>query len=143
MRNNGEGWLRTKKYADGDTVLFCYQTVRPSDGHRVENCKRVGLLKDFPSEKAQWKELARLGYPALLDKPIGATPTFGELTEHWRNHELKKESGVGAKAGETVKIAEINLDRWVLPRWGNKVATEIKPLDIEAWFDSLTSTPQT
>ncbi len=91
MRNNGEGWLRIKRYAEGDTVLFCYQTLRPSDGHRVENSKRVGLLTDFPSEKAQWKEVARLGFPKLLDQPIGATPTFGELAEHFRKNELEKE----------------------------------------------------
>jgi integrase len=29
-----------------------------------------------------------------------------------------------------------------LPRWGEKRAAEIKPLEIEAWFESLTSTPQ-
>jgi hypothetical protein len=28
------------------------------------------------------------------------------------------------------------------PRWREKKAAEIKPLEIEAWFESLTSTPQ-
>ncbi len=142
MRNNGEGWLRVRKYAEGDTVLFCYQTLRPSDGRRVENSKRVGLLKDFPSEKAQWKEVERLGYPKLLDKPIGATPTFGELAEHFRRNELEKKSGVGKRAVETVKATTQILDDWVLPRWWDKKALEIKSLDIEGWFELLTSTPQ-
>ena len=88
MRNKGEGWLRVKKYADGDMVLFCFQTVRPLDGKRVENSKRVGLLRDFPSERSQWKEVDRLGYPALLNRPIGATPTFRELAEHFRFRDL-------------------------------------------------------
>ena len=35
-RNKGEGWLRIKNYADGETVLFCFQTLRPSDGTHVE-----------------------------------------------------------------------------------------------------------
>jgi len=141
-RNKGEGWLRIKKYADGDTVLFCFQTLRAADGKRVENSKIVGLLKDFPSEKAQWKEVERLGYPKLLDKPIGATPTFRELAEHWRLHELKKTRGIGKKAGETVDVSESNLDLWVLPKWGNRKASEIKPLELEEWFDALSSTPQ-
>jgi len=58
-RNKGEGWLRIKKYADGDTVLFCFQTLRAADGKRVENSKVVGLLKDFPSEKRngrKWRD---------------------------------------------------------------------------------------
>jgi integrase len=64
------------------------------------------------------------------------------LAEHFREHKLKKESGIGVKAEETVTVAELNLDHWVLPRWGEKKASEIKPLEIEAWFESLTSIPQ-
>jgi hypothetical protein len=81
----------------------------------VEHHKVVGLLRNFPSKKAQWKEVEKLGYSTLLDKPIGATPTFRELAEHWRLHELKKTSGIGKKAGETIIISESNLDNWVLP----------------------------
>ena|ERR1039458_7089259 len=141
-RNKGEGWLRVKKYADGDTVLFCFQTLRHSDGKRVENHKVVGLLSEFPTERSQWMEVARLGYTSLLDRPIGSIPTFGELAEHYRKYELKKESGIGKKAGETVEVAEINLDNWILPRWGSIAAMDIKPLEIEQWFDVLTSTSQ-
>jgi len=79
----------------------------------------------------------RLGYPKLLDKPIGAMPTFRELAEHWRRHELKKLRGIGKKAGETVEVSELNLDNWVLPKWGDCKALEIKSLELEEWFDFL------
>jgi integrase len=141
-RNKGEGWLRVKKYADGETVLFCYQTIRSSDGKKVENSKRIGLLKDFPTEKAQWREVERQGYSHLLNKPIGATPTFRELAEHWRLNELKKVRGVGKRAEETVDVAELNLDNWVLPKWGDRKALEIKSLELEDWFDFLGGDPQ-
>ena len=111
-------------------------------GKKVENSKVVGLLKDFPSTKAQWKEVEQARISQLLDKPIGATPTFRELAEHWRLHELKKASGIGSRAGETVEIVELNLNNWVLPKWGDRKALEIKSLEIEAWFDFLTSNPQ-
>jgi integrase len=87
-------------------------------------------------------EVARLGYQELLDRPIGANPTFGELAEHWRSHELLKSAGIGKKAQETVTIAELLLDNWVLPKWGDVRANEVKPLGIEAWFESLTATQQ-
>src|ERR1035438_6956685 len=141
-RQAGEGWLRIKRYAAGDTVLFCFQTRRNSDGKLVENHRRIGLLSDFSSTKAQWMEVSRLGYQELLDRPIGACPTFRELAEHWRSHELKKEAGIGKKASETVGITELILDNWVLPKWGDTRASEIKPLGIEAWFELLTATPQ-
>ena len=141
-RQAGEGWLRVKRYADGDTVLFCFQTRRTSDGKLVENHRRVGLLRDFPSVRGQWMEVARLGYQELLDRPIGASPTFAELAQHWRSHELKKDAGIAKKAHETVTISELILDNWVLPKWGDLKASEIKPLAIEAWFELLTSAPQ-
>jgi integrase len=87
-------------------------------------------------------EVARLGYQELLERPIGANPTFAELAVHWRSHELKKDAGIAKKAHETVTISELMLDNWVLPRWGDFKATEIKPLEIEAWFELLTSAPQ-
>lgn len=141
-RNKGEGWLRVRKYAAGETVLFCFQTLRLSDGKRVENSRVVGLLKNFPSLKSQWREVQRLGYDSLLDRPIGASPTFSELANHWRNNELKKTSGIAKKAEETIKTSEQSLDRWILPRWGTGMALEITPLEIEEWFEHLTSQPQ-
>jgi integrase len=94
------------------------------------------------SEAAAWREVGRLGLDNNLHQSAGNKPTFRELAEHFRKHELTKTSGVGVKASETVAVAELLLDRWVLPRWGGKKASEIKPLEIEAWFESLTSTPQ-
>jgi hypothetical protein len=60
-----QGWLRRKRYADGLTWLFCYQVTRPSDGKRVENSKRIGLVAGSPSERAAWMEVARLGFDRL------------------------------------------------------------------------------
>ena len=55
------GWLRKKKYARGMTRRYCFEVTRPSDGERVENHKSLGLVADFPSEKAAWMEVGRLG----------------------------------------------------------------------------------
>ena len=103
----------------------------------------IGLVKDIGSSAAAaWKEVGRLGLDNHLERQLGNKPTFRELAEHFRKHELKKESGVGVKAPETVGTHELLLDRWILPRWGEKITSEIKPLEIESWFETLTSTPQ-
>lgn len=94
------------------------------------------------SEMNAWLEVGRLGLNIIVDQSVVHEPTFRELAEHFRENELKKKSGIAVKAPETVIVAQLNLDSWVLPRWGEKKATEIKPLEIEAWFESLTSTPQ-
>jgi integrase len=137
------GWLRKKKYAGGLTWLFCFQVTRASDGKRVENSKTVGLVADFPNEKAAWMEVGRLGLERYLDNPIGPVPTVREIAEHWRLHGLRRKDGIiGKKADETADRDEHNLDEYVLPRWGDSVAVTVKPTQLEAWFEVLASTPQ-
>jgi integrase len=129
--------------ANGLTWIYRFQTTRPSDGARVENTKLIGLVKDIgASDAAAWKEVGRLGLDNNIERQLGSKPTLRELADHFRKHELKKESGVAVRALETVDTNELLLDRWILPRWGNELASAIKPLEIEAWFDSLVSTPQ-
>ena len=132
------GSVVRKQRTNGMTWIFRFQTMRPSDGKRVENTKTIGLVKDIgASEAAAWREVGRLGLDIELNHSTNQT-TFGELAEHFRNIELRKLRGVRVKAEETVSTHEILLDRWILPRWGEILLSEIKPLAIEAWFESLT-----
>jgi integrase len=124
------------------TWVYRFHTTRPLDGKRIENTRVVGLVKEIgSSESAAWREVGRLGLDINLNQPLGHKPTFRELAEHFREYELDKKSGVRVKAEETVAVLELLLDRWILPRWGEKKASEIKPLEIEEWFESLTSIP--
>ncbi len=117
--------------------------MRALDGKKVENTKAVGLVKDIgKSEAAAWKEVGRLGLDNNIGQSKGVQPTFRELAEHFRQHDLRKEHGIGVKAAETVITAELLLNKWVLPRWGDQNAADIKPLEIEAWFEALTYRPQ-
>ena len=138
----GKGTVSKKQRTNGLTWIYRFQTTRALDGKRVENTKVIGLVKDIgPSEAAAWREVGRLGLDINLDQPKGHQPTFGDLAAHFRQYELGKKQGIGVKAEETVTTAELLLDNWVLPRWGDKKAAEIKPLEIEAWFEALTSHP--
>jgi len=137
-----QGWLRKKNYAGGLTWLFCYQVTRPLDGKRVENSKRIGLVSDFPLERAAWMEVARLGLEKCMDSAIGPDLSFRQLAEDWRLRELRKEGTIGKKADETADRDEHNLDCFILPRWGESEARNIKPTEVEGWFETLASTPQ-
>src|ERR1700741_4158331 len=101
------------------TWLFCLQVTRPSDGKRVENSKPVGLIADFPDEKAAWVEVGKLGLEKYLENPVDPEPDFRDIAEHWRLWELRKEGIIGKKAAEPAYRDEHNLDGYVLPRWGD------------------------
>ncbi len=138
----GKGTVSKKQRAQGLTWIYRFQTTRALDGKTVENTKVVGLVKDIgTSEASAWREVGRLGLDKNIDRVNGCRSTFRELAEHFRQHELKKKSGIGVKAEETVATTELLLDKWVLPRWGDCKAADIKPLQVEAWFEALTSQP--
>lgn len=138
----GKGTVSKKQRAGGLTWIYRFQTTRASDGKKVENTKVVCLVKEIgPSEAAAWREVGRLGLDKNIDRSNGSRLTFRELAEHFRQHELKKKSGIGVKAEETVATNELLLDNWILPRWGDFRASDIKPLQVEAWFEALTSQP--
>ncbi len=138
-----KGTVSKKVRANGMTWIYRFQTKRPSDGARVENTRVIGLVKDIgASAAAAWREVGRLGLDINNDGQLGRKPTFRVLAEHFRKHELRKESGVAVRAPETVGVIELLLDRWILPRWGDELASEMKALEIEAWFEDLNSTPR-
>jgi integrase len=142
MAKKGQGWLRKKPYAAGLTWLFCFQVKKQPGATPVENTKPVGLVADLPDEKAAWMEVGRLGLTRYLDNPIQRQPKFNALAQHWRAHELRKHGQIGRKAGETADRDEHNLNAFILPRWGDETAMEIKPVEIENWFESLAAKPQ-
>jgi len=136
-----KGTVSKKQRAQGLTWIYRYQTTRPSDGKQVEHTKPIGLVKDIgKSEAGAWREVGRLGLD--INNDVNETLTFKMLAEHFRKAELKKSSGIGARAGETITINELLLDNWILPRWGNMLYSEIRPLMIEAWFEAIASKPQ-
>ena len=136
-----KGTVSKKQRAQGLTWIYRFQVTRASDGKRVERTKVVGLVKDLgSSEAAAWREVGRLGLD-INSQSDRTEPTFRGLAEHFRQNELRKEIGIGVRAKETVSTAELILNNWLLPRWGNTKAAEMKPLQIEAWFETLTSKP--
>jgi integrase len=121
--------------------LFCYYVTRSDDNKRVEPSQRVGLVKDFPTERKAWVEVERRGIAKVIDNQISINPTFAEIADHWRRHELRKQGQIGRKAGETADRDEHNLDNYAIPRWGTTLTSKMTPTQIEAWFETLASIP--
>jgi integrase len=132
-----KGTASPKQRANGLTWIYRYQTTRPSDGKQVERTIEVGLVKDIGKSKADaWREVGRLGLDININNPARQF-TFRELAEHFRNGELRRKTGVSARADETVDTNELLLDNWVLPRWGDTPWPNLRSLMIEAWFESI------
>ena len=111
--------------------------VTASDGRRVENTMPVGLVRDFPKEKDAWHEVDKLALSVKINEaPAPAVSGSTLLAEHY----LKADFGADAvrpKSENTTTITEHIVRNYLVPRWGEEIADDIKPLDIQRWLKSL------
>ena len=123
---------------EGDTWVLRYRVTRV-DGRRVENTMPVGLVRDFPTEKDAWHEVDKLGLPVKINEaPCPGRTRFDALAEHY----LKADFGADAvrpKSENTITITEHIVRDYLIARWDNEIAEDIKPLDIQRWLKSLHS----
>ncbi|MFY9703691.1 MAG: site-specific integrase [Terriglobales bacterium] len=131
------GSLKQVPRKEGDTWMLRYRVVT-ADGRRVENGLTVGFVRDFPSEKAAWREVDRLGLLIRInsDAPAPGRIRFNALCEHY----LKADFGADAvrpKSANTIPIVEHYVRDYLSARWGTEIAEDIKPLEIQRWFKSL------
>jgi hypothetical protein len=132
------GSLKKVPRKEGDTWVLRYRVTRV-DGRRVENTMPVGLVRDFPKEKDAWHEVDKLGLPVKINEaPCPGRTRFDALAEHY----LKADFGADAvrpKSENTITITEHIVRDYLIARWDNEIAEDIKPLDIQRWLKSLHS----
>jgi integrase len=126
------GSLKEVSKMEGNTWLLRYRVTR-SDGRRVENTKVIGLVRDFPKKKDAWHEVGRLG---LLVKINETRIRFDSLAEHYLTADFGADA-MRPKSENTTAIVEHIVRDYLIPRWGNEIADEIKSLDIQRWLQSL------
>ena len=119
-------------------MLF-FRIVRKSDGKRVKNKFPIGLVKDFPEEKAVYGE-AEVERQHLhinqVDSRGGAT--FADLAHHYAEHELVEPTeSIHPKAHTTIRGYERVLRNRLLPQWGHRVAVGLEPLEGGGMVESL------
>jgi len=130
------GSLKAVNRKEGETWVLRYR-VTGSDGRRVENTLPVGLLKDFPSENAAWREVDKLALLVRINEaPCPGRIRFDFLAEHY----LKADFGADAvrpKSVNTIPIVEHYVRDYLVDRFGESIAEDVKPLEIQKWLKSL------
>jgi integrase len=130
------GSLKQVPRKEGDTWVLRYR-VTNAEGRRVENTLLVGLLRDFPKENDAWREVDKLRLHIRINEaPCPTRPRFSTLAEHY----LKADFGADAirpKSENTITITNHIVRDYLIARWGNDIAEDIKPLAIQRWLKSL------
>jgi integrase len=128
------GWLTKEGRKKGGKVwIFHWYRTRPSDGRKVENTVLVGRVASFTKESSAWEEVERRSLNHNLNEPDSQTGriTFSDLAGSYKQHAMPK------LAETTQGTVRHIIDNYLVPRWGNLPALNIRALDIEAWLGSL------
>ena len=127
MARYQRGFLRKKK----GKWVYCYTAIRSIDGTRTERGRVVGLVSEL-SKSGAWAEVERRGLNVLVNEPdAGKPPTFGFIASHYLENHKFTNHGTEYLHNHIVKD-------YLIPRFGDKVATEIKSKEILEWLQSQT-----
>jgi integrase len=131
------GSLKKVSRREGATWVLRFR-VSNADGRRVENTLPVGLVRDFPKAQDAWREVDRLGLATRVnsDAPCPGRTRFDVLAEHYLKADFG-EDAVRPKSVNTIPIVEHYVRDYLIARWGNEIADDIKPLDLQRWLKSL------
>ena len=132
------GWLKKVCRKEGETWVLRFR-ITNAEGRRVESTAlRIGLVADFPNESDAWREVVKQGLCGRInDAPILAgRASFRLIAEHY----LKADFGADAvrpKSVNTTVHVECVVHKYLVPRFGDEIAEDIGPLDIQRWLKSL------
>jgi integrase len=133
------GSLKKVRRKEGETWLLRYR-VTSVEGKRVEHTLPVGLVRKFPKDTDAWREVDRLGLGVRInDAPAPGRTSFHFLAEQY----LKADFGADAlrpKSATTIPIVEHYIRDYLVGRFGEARAEDIKPLEIQKWLKSLHET---
>src|ERR1700739_3684840 len=125
-----------RKSRTGESWVLRHR-VPAAAGRRVEHNATVGLVRDFPKERDAWREVDRRGLLISINAEKQTSRTrFDSLAEFY----LTAEHGADAvpqKAANTIPIVQHYVRDYLIARWGEQLAEDIKPIEIQRWLVSL------
>jgi integrase len=102
----------------------------------VETSIRLGLVAEIGDDTAAWLKVGELGLiEKYINNPITEKPTFGDLCAAYIKDGLpfRKKDGYRKVKG-TIETYLYHINTFILPRWRDTVAEEMKPLAIRNWL---------
>jgi integrase len=117
-----KGWFRRKK----QKLVYCWYNANGKERSRV-------MGPNTMTDDEGWLEVGRLGLNSVVNKPDPAK--FGEVLHHYLAYG-KKKTGED-KAGSTRLTDARNARLYLQPMWGDRIAKDVEPLELQEWIDTL------
>ena len=130
IRHN-TGMLCKEKRTTG--TMWVFRWSEEVNGQRRQHKDVIGSTKQFKTEAAAEREADRMRCKLNEDKQQLSLKhmTFGELVNHYLNHELPN------KSKSTCKTNKLYIKNWINPAWNGCTANEMKTMELESWLHSI------
>jgi integrase len=131
-KRRSEGWFTEITRKSGKTVVL-YRWIEGGRGRKFV----LGPVETFPTTKSRWKEVFRLGFDRHIE--VSGPRTFEDLINHWLEKECPSDDTDprDRRAFSTRDNYRCCVRKWVLPKWGNRLLTDLKAPDVEDWLAGL------
>ncbi len=99
----------------------------------------VGLVENFPTEDEASLEADRLGLRVRINSgnSRAGRARFSELAEYYLKVEFDPEVTASPKSPNTKPILEHYVRDILVAKWGDQIAEDIEPLEIQKWLNAL------
>lgn len=133
MRRYQRGWLRVVDRKQGRMWQLRYNALDPVSGKKKERTKIIGGLSDFPTESACWREVDRQRLAEEINEArSGDKIRFREIVKLYLTSEAFRNL-----APTTQYCYRHIINDYLVVRWGDQFAVDIKGLPVEEWLRSL------
>lgn len=99
----------------------------------------MGLVSDCPTEDNASLEADRLGLRVRINctNPKTKRVRFNELAEYYLKVEFDPEVTASPKSQNTKPILDHYVRDHLIAKWGDEIAEDIEPIEIQRWFNAL------
>jgi integrase len=119
-----------------DVWQFRFYETTP-EGRRYRRSTTIGTVAQYPTKTHALRIIEPLRLRLNLHHRFGRPISIGALIDHYVERELPE------RRYSTQQSHSSTLKRWILPRWGDRLLEEVKPVAVEEWLRSLTLAPKT
>jgi integrase len=125
------GMLCKEKRAIG--MVWVFRWSEEVNGQRHQHKEVIGATKKFPTEAMANKEADRLRCRLNEQKQSLSLKSlrFGELINHYLDHELPRLSKSARKGNQSY------IKNWIEPNWHGHLAGGMKTMQIQEWLDKV------
>jgi hypothetical protein len=114
-------------------MVWVFRWSEEINGQRRQHKEVVGATKKFPTEATANKEADRLRCRLNEQKQSLSLKslTFGELINHYLDHEFPRLSKSARKGNQSY------IKNWIEPNWHGHLAGGMKTMQIQEWLDKV------